>query len=93
MIDRNFGNVSQGFVFRKSRINENGGEQITFQLVFSSAEQAMEKDFKKVLKDNLSLLHKSVCGIVVDESHTEDSALIFLLHIHPSLGYHGTKHM
>ena len=52
----------------------------------------MEKDFKKVLKDNLSLLHKSVCGII-DESHTEDSALIFLLHIHPSLGYHCTKCM
>ncbi|XP_068757394.1 uncharacterized protein [Montipora capricornis] len=37
----------------------------TFQLVFSSAERVMEKDFK-----NLLLLHKSICGIVVDESHT-----------------------
>ena len=81
------------FCFPKSRNNENVVKQNTFQLVFSSAERVMEKDFRNLLKDNLSLLHKSVCGIVVDESHTEDSTLIFLLRIHRSLGYHCTKHM
>ena len=34
----------------------------TFQLVFSSAERVMEKDFKNLLKDNSCLLHKSICG-------------------------------
>ena len=33
----------------------------------------MEKDFKNLLKDNSCLLHKSICGIVVDESHTVET--------------------
>ena len=48
-------------------------KESTFQLVFSSAERVMEKDFKNLLKDNSCLLHKSICGIVVDESHTVET--------------------
>lgn len=48
-------------------------KESTFQLVFSSAERVMEKDFKNLLKDNSCLLHKSICGIVVDESYTVET--------------------
>ena len=37
--------------------------------MFPSAERAIEKDSRNLLKDNSSLLHESVYGIVVDESH------------------------
>ena len=45
-------------------------KESTFQLVFSSAERVIEKDFKNF---NTKLLHKSICGIVVDESHTVET--------------------
>ena len=41
-----------------------------FHIVFTSAERVMEKEFRNILKDSSSLLHKNICGIVVDESHT-----------------------
>jgi ATP-dependent DNA helicase RecQ len=48
-------------------------KQSAFDIVFSSAERVMEKEFKNILKDSSSLLHKNVCGIVVDESHTVET--------------------
>lgn len=48
-------------------------EKSAFQLVFSSAERIMEKDFKNMLKDSSSTLHNNVCIIVVDESHTVET--------------------
>ena len=48
-------------------------EQSAFQLVFSSAERVMEKDFKNLLKDSSSTLHNNVSIIVVDESHTVET--------------------
>ena len=48
-------------------------KESTFQLVFSSAQRVMEKDFKNLRKDNSCLLHKSICCIVVDESHTVET--------------------
>ena len=48
-------------------------EKSAFQLVFSSAERVMEKDFKNMLKDTSSTLHNNVCIIVVDESHTVET--------------------
>ena len=48
-------------------------KESAFNIVFSSAELVMEKKFKNILKDSWSLLHKNVCGIVVDESHTVET--------------------
>jgi len=48
-------------------------EKSAFQLVFSSAERVMEKDFKNMLKDSSSTLHNNVCIIVVDESRTVET--------------------
>jgi len=44
-----------------------------FHIVFTSAERVMEKEFRNTLKDSSSLLHKNICGIVVDESHTVET--------------------
>ena len=48
-------------------------KESVFNIMFSSAELVMEKTFKNVFKDSSSLLHKNVCGIVVDESHTVET--------------------
>lgn len=43
------------------------------QLIFASAEQVLENDFQKILKDRSSNLHKAVELLVVDESHTVET--------------------
>ena len=40
------------------------------QLLFASAEKALDNDFKRILKDRSSKVHQQVELIVVDESHT-----------------------
>ena len=35
--------------------------------------RVIEKEFRNILKDSSSLLHKNICGIVVDESHTVET--------------------
>ena len=40
------------------------------QLLFASAENALDNDFKRILKDRSSKVHQQVELIVVDESHT-----------------------
>ncbi len=40
------------------------------QFIYCSAENAIDRDFLDMLKDDGSQLHKSVEAIVVDESHT-----------------------
>ena len=40
------------------------------QLLFASAEKALDSDFKRILKDRSSKIHQQVECIVVDESHT-----------------------
>ena len=48
-------------------------KKIAFHIVFTTAERVMEKEFRNILKDSSSLLHKNICGIVVDESHTVET--------------------
>ena len=40
------------------------------QLLFASAEKALDSDFQRILKDRSSKIHQQVECIVVDESHT-----------------------
>ena len=47
-------------------------EKSAFQLVFSSAERVVEKDFKNMLRV-LCQHYNNVCIIVVDESHTVET--------------------
>ena len=35
--------------------------------------RVIEKEFRNILKDSSSLLHKNICGIVVDESQTVET--------------------
>ena len=41
-----------------------------FQLIFSSAETALERRFLNILKASSSSLHRKLAAAVVDESHT-----------------------
>ena len=42
-------------------------------LIYCSAEQALDKSFLEALKDSEGKLHRGVGGIVVDESHTVET--------------------
>ncbi|XP_022809537.1 ATP-dependent helicase SGS1-like [Stylophora pistillata] len=44
-----------------------------FQLIFGSAETAIEKPFLDILKDNCSSLDRKLAAVVVDESHTVET--------------------
>ena len=44
-----------------------------FKILFSSAENALMKKFQDLLIDRQSQLHKRLCCIVVDESHTVET--------------------
>ena len=41
-----------------------------FQVIFASAEQALSKEFRDLLKDELSEFRKNLSLVVVDECHT-----------------------
>ena len=41
-----------------------------FQLIFASAEQALSKEFRDLLKDESSEFRKNLSLVVVDECHT-----------------------
>ena len=43
------------------------------QLLFLSAEKALDSEFKRILKDPSSKVHKQLELIVVDESHTVEN--------------------
>ena len=58
MIDGNFGNVSRVFCFRKSRINENGGNDLKF--LFGLLEKRFSENFNIVLKQSLRILSYNI---------------------------------
>ena len=41
-----------------------------FQVIFASAEQALSKEFRDLLKDESSKFRKNLSWVVVDECHT-----------------------
>ena len=41
-----------------------------FQVIFASAEQALSKEFRDLLKDESSEFRKNLSLVVVDECHT-----------------------
>lgn len=49
-------------------MESSGGDN--FQIIFASAEQALDKKFAELLKDKSTDLHNRVDLLVVDESHT-----------------------
>ena len=44
-----------------------------YQLIFASAEELLSKSFLTLLKKSDTPLHKQLCAIIVDESHTVET--------------------